>query len=91
MTHVPMSDEDREELVALQHRVDATAAEHQDALTVRNTFMNTLFNSWRADIHEIAKTIGMRRQHVHTICKGPRTGTRKPLASRRWPRRGGES
>lgn len=86
-----MSDEDRQELVALARRVDDLTEQRKAALEARNAFMNKLFNSWRADIWEIAKAIGMQRQNVHVICRGERTGARRPLVSRRWRRSTEES
>jgi hypothetical protein len=87
---VVMSDEDRVELAKLQRQVHELTEQRKAALAKRNGFMNMLFNSWRADIHEITKTVGMRRQNVHEICRGPRTGTRRPLTSRRWLRSNSE-
>lgn len=85
---VTMSDEDRAELARLQRAVLSAESEAEKAREARNSFMYRLYNGYLADVKEIASTIKMRRQNVHTIVRGPRTGTRRALSSQRWPRRG---
>lgn len=87
MIDVTMSDEDRKELAELQRAVDSAEERAEKARAERNRFMHLLYNGYRADVHEIAETTGLRRQNVHPIVKGPRTGSRRALSSRRWPRR----
>lgn len=91
MIDVTMSDEDRKELARLQRVVDRAEERAEAARKERNGLMYQLYNDFRADVHEISDVIGMRRQGVHKIVHGPRTGSRRALNSRRWPRRGESS
>jgi DNA-binding protein H-NS len=82
MNGVTMSEEDREELARLQRQVEQTTAARKEAIAARNALMHELYNSYRADVHEILKVTGLRaRDMVHTIVKGPRTGGHRAVSN----------
>lgn len=71
-----MSDEDRQKLAQLQREVEQATAVRKEKIDARNAFMYELYNSYRADVHEILKATNLRaRDMVHNVVRGPRTGS----------------